>query len=189
MPLLPPTMTSIPSISTSSDQMEERRERSRLGRARAKVVEGTTVEALCKADVHACAERGSPEPAPQNLDLSARFDSSAHHPGTRHPRQKPAEGPGRNRERHASTCWNRPALLFPTGHLLCLHGDLYVAISRRNGRTHSPLSVSRAGKKRSPGGGKFSCRLCLCHPPIRALPPSLLRPASQPLCFPPQLVL
>src|SRR5260370_2418872 len=181
MRLLPTTRTSIPSISTSSDQMEERRERSRLGRARAKVVEGTTLEALCKPDLHPCAQRGSPEPAPQNLALSSCFESSAHHAGTRHPRQKPAEGPGRNRERPASTCWNRPALLFPTGRLLCLHGDLYMAISRRNGRTHSPLSVSRAGKKRSPGGGKVSCRLGRCHRAIPHISPGLLRPAVHPL--------
>src|SRR5258708_7776339 len=130
MPLLPPTMTSTPSINTSSDRMVDRHERSRLGRTDPKVVEGTALAALWKPDLHPCAQRASPEPfyAPQDLDLFARFDSGAHHPHTRHPRQKPTRGPGATGKRHTSPCGDRPALLFPAGYLLRLHGDLYVAV-------------------------------------------------------------
>src|SRR5437773_3631827 len=128
MQLRPPTMTSTPSINISSDLMEDRRECSRLSRAGPKVVEGATLATLWKPDLHPCAQRSSPEPvyAPQDLDPSARFDSRAHHPGTRHLRQKRTRRPGPNRERYTSPRGNRPTLLFPAGYLLRLHGDLYV---------------------------------------------------------------
>src|SRR2546425_1726920 len=160
MQLRPPTMTSTPSINISSDRMEDRRECSRFGDEDPKVVEGATLAALWKPDLRPCAQRDSPEPfyAPQDLDLPARIGTGAHHPDTRHPRQKRTRWACPNRERYTSPGGNRPALLFPVGDLLCLHGDLHVAISRRDGRTHSPLSVSRPGKKRSPGCRKVSCR-------------------------------
>src|SRR6266699_2515129 len=184
MQLRPPTMTSTPSINISSDLMEDRRECSRFSRAGPKVVEGATLATLWQPDLHPCAQRSSPEPvyAPQDLDLSARFDSGSHHPDTPLRRQiQRRRGP--NGDRYTSPRGNRPALLFPAGYLLRLHGDLYVAIPRRNGRAHSPLSISRPGKKRSPGGGKVSCRRACCHHTLRNSRLCLLLPHLCPLWF------
>src|SRR6266566_107688 len=178
MQLRPPTMTSTPSINISSDLMEDRCECSRLSRAGPTVVEGATLATLWQPDLHPCAQRSSPEPvyAPQNLDLSARFDSRAHHPSSRDLGQKRTRGPGPNRERYTSPRGNRPAVLSPSGYLLRLHGGLYVAIPWRDRGTHSSLSISRPGQKRSPGGRKVSCRRGRCHCTVRNSRPCLRFP-------------
>src|SRR5258707_2254164 len=170
-----PTTTSTPSINISSDQRADQRECSRLSRAHAKVDEGTTLAALRKPGLRPCAQRSSPQsvyPAP-DWDLSARFASGADDSGSRHLRQTYHE-PVSNRGGYPSPRGNRPTLLFPAGHLLRLHGDLYLAFPRRNGRTDSALSVSRPGKKGSPGGRKVSCRRPHRHRSLRDSRPCLL---------------
>src|SRR5438552_15453670 len=130
MQLRPPTMTSTPSINISSDLMEDRREGSRFSRAGPKVVKGATLATLWQPDLHPCAQRSSPEPvyAPQDLDLSARFDSRAHHPGSRDLGQKRTRGPGPNRELAGSPRGSRAGLLFSRVCLLGVRCALLVGI-------------------------------------------------------------
>src|SRR5712664_3976020 len=130
MPWRRPTMTLTPSINISSDQTADRRERSKFTRAGTGVGEGTTLATLWKPGLRPGPQRGSPKPvhAPPDLDLFARFSSGTDDPGSRHFRQKRRCRPGPTRERYPSPRGNRPTLLFAAGHLLRLHGDLYVAI-------------------------------------------------------------
>ena len=114
--------------------MAGRRERVSLSRAGTTVVQGTTLATLREPNLRPGAERSSPKPfyASTGLDLFACSGSGADDHGSHHLRQKQYQI-GANRGGYASPRRNRPDLLFPVGNLLRLHGDLYLAIPRRDG--------------------------------------------------------
>src|SRR5271170_2625002 len=161
--------------------MAARHEPPAIGSSRAKQFERTTLAALRQPDLCPRAHRSSPEPlhSPENWVSSARLDTGVI-PCCPFRLQQVPYRVILNRRRYVCPRQYYSGLLFPPWHLLRLHGDFYLALPRRNGPTHSSLSVPGSGKKRSPGGRQISCRrdhfrlalrgrrVCLLLPYLRA---------------------
>src|SRR5580704_1723900 len=173
----PPTTTSIPSINISSDRMAARHEPRAIGSSRPKHFQRTALAALCQPNLRPCAHRSSPKSlhSPEDWISSARLDTGVVPCCPFHLQQVPYRVI-LNRRRYVCPRQYYSGLLFPPGHLLCLHGYFYLALPRRNGPTHSSLSIPGSGKKRSPGGWKISRRLDYFHRALRGRRDCLLLP-------------